>query len=130
MLFLVVEIGGTRRPENRGQLWAVAEHVADSAGECDHIVLAAGEEVLGAGPVLGRGLQEEGIVVVGGARHIVVEVVDHEAGALGGHVDVELEKGGVQGGGDGVGGAQGDQDVTAGVEKVEDQLCGQVGAEA
>lgn len=104
--------------------------MANGAGECDHIVLAASEVVLSTRLVLGRGLQEQDIVVIGGAGHIVVEVVDDEAGSLSGNVDVELEKGGVQGGGNRGGGAQGHQDVTTSVEEVEDQLCCQVGTEA
>lgn len=107
LLLLVVDVGGARRLDDGGELGAVAEDVADSTGECDHIVLAAGEVILGAGLVLGRCLQEKDIVVVGSAGHIVVEVVDHEAGSLGGDVNIELEKGGVQGGGNGFGGAQG-----------------------
>lgn len=130
LLLLVVDVGGARRLDNRGQLWPIAKDVADRARECDDIVLAAGEVVLGTGLVLGRGLQEQDIVVVGSAGHIVVEVVDHETGSLGGDVDIELEKGGVQGGGHRVGGAEGHQDVTTGIEEVKDQLRGQVGTKA
>lgn len=67
---------------------------------------------------------------VGGGLGIVVEVVNHQAGSLCGDVDVQLEKKSVQGGGDGLRGAQGKQDVAAGVEEVEDLLGSQVGAEA
>lgn len=130
LLLLVVDVGGTRRLENGGELRAIAKDVADGAGECDHIVLAAGEVVLGTSLVLGRGLQKQHIVVVGGARHIVVEMVDDEASSLSGKVDVELEKGGIQGGGNRGGGAQGHQYVTTSVEEVEDELRCQVGTEA
>lgn len=130
LLLLVVDVSGTRRLENRGKLRTIAKDVADGAGECDHIVLAASEKMLGARLVLRRGLQEQDIVVVGGARHIVVEVVDDEASSLGGKVDVELKKGGIQGGGNRGGRAQGHQYVATSVEEVEDQLRCQVGTEA
>lgn len=104
--------------------------MANGARERDHIILAASEVVFGAGLELRRGLQEKDIVVVGCAEHIVVEMIDNEAGALGGNVNVELEEGSVQGGGNGGGGAQGHQDITTSVEEVEDKLCCQAGTEA
>lgn len=67
---------------------------------------------------------------IGGGLGIVVEVVDHQAGSLSGDVDVQLEKESVQGGGDRLRGAQGKQDVAAGVEEVEDLVGSQVGAES
>jgi hypothetical protein len=45
-------------------------------------------------------------------------------------VDVQLEEQSIQGGGDGLRGAQGKQDVAAGADEVEDLLGSQVGAKS
>lgn len=130
LILLVVDVCGARRPEDGGQLGTVAEDMAERAGERDHVGVAAGEVILGAGPVTGRGLEKDDIVVISGARDVVVEVVDHEACSLAGNVNIELEKDVVQGSWDGGVGAESDQDVTACIEEVEDELCCQVRTEA
>jgi hypothetical protein len=68
-------------------------------------------------------------VGVGGAGGVVVEVVDDEAGAVGGQGYVQLEKERVDGRRGCVGGAEGEEDVAVGVDEVEEQLGCQIGAE-
>lgn len=131
LLLLVVDIGGAEGLEDGGQLGAVAEGEAQAAGEREQVALAAAAKVvLGAGLVLaGRG-QEEDVVLIGGGLGVVVEVVDDEAGSLGGDVDVELQEDRVEGGRYGRRRAQGEEDVATSVDEVEDLLCRQVGTEA
>lgn len=59
---------------------------------------------------------------VGSARGIVVEVVDDEPSPIGGKLDIELEEKGVDGSGRGLAGAEGQQDVAVGIDKVEEDL--------
>lgn len=128
---LVVQVGGPGRPEDRGQERAAAQEVAEGAGHGEEVgPAAAAEVVLGARAVPARGGHEHDVVVVGGGLGVVVEVVDDETRALGGDLDVQLEEEGVEGGRDGLGGAQGEEDVAAGVEEVEEELGCQVGAES
>lgn len=129
LLLLVVDVGRPGRPQDRREEGAVAQGVAETAREGEQVFLAtAAEVVLGVISVVAGGGHEDDIVEVGGGLGIVVEVVNHQAGSLGGDVDVQLEKESVQGGGDGLRGAQGKQDIAASVEEVEDLLGSQVGA--
>ena len=124
LLLLVVNVGCAGRPQDGRQEGTVAQGVAEAAREGEQVFLAtAAEVVLGVVPVVARSGHEDDIVKVGGGLGIVVEVVNHQAGSLGGNVNVQLEKERVQGGGDGLRGAQGKQHIAAGVEEVEDLLC-------
>lgn len=69
-------------------------------------------------------------MVVGGGLRVVVEVVDNEACSLGWDVDIKLEKNGVQGSRNGCRGTQSEQNISAGVDEVEDLFRRQVRAEA
>lgn len=131
LLLLVVDVGSPGRPQDGRQEGTIAQGVAETAGEGDQVFLAtAAEVVLGVVSVVAGSGHEDDIVEVGGGLGIVVEVVNHQTGSLGGDVDVQLEKESVQGGGDGLRGAQGKQDVSAGVEEVEDLLGSEVGTES
>lgn len=128
----VVAVGGRGGAEQRRQELAGAEGGAYAVGEGNDLVSggAGAEDVLDARAVAAGGREEEHVVLVGGAGRVVVEVVDDEAGALSGELDVELGEEGDEGGrGRGVG-AQGDEDVAVGVEELEEQLAGQLGAQA
>lgn len=128
----VVAIGGRGGAEERRQELAGAEGGAHAVGEGDDLVRggAGAEDVLDAGTVAAGGREEEHVVLVGGAGRVVVEVVDDEAGALSGELDIELGEEGDEGGrGRGVG-AQGDEDIAVGVEELEEELAGQLGAQA
>lgn len=57
-------------------------------------------------------------------------MVDYEAGAVGGEDDVELGKEGDDGGGDGVLGGEGDEDIAVCVYEVDELVRCQVGSEA
>lgn len=130
LLLLVVDVGCPGRPQDGRQEGTIAQGVAETAREGEQVFLAtAAEVVLGVVSVVAGSGHEDDIVEVGGGFGIVVEVVNHQAGSLGGDMDVQLEKESVQGGGDGLRGAQGKQDVAAGVEEIEDLLGSQVGAE-
>lgn len=131
LLLLVVDVGGPGRLQDGGQEGAIAQGVAETAGEGDQVLLAtAAEVVLGVFSVVAGSGHENDIVEIGSGLGVVVEVVNHQAGSLCGDVDVQLKEESVQGGGYGLGGAQGKQDVAAGVEEVEDLLRSQVGPES
>ena len=131
LLLLVVDVGCPGRPQDRCQQRTIAQSVAETARKCEQVFLATtAKVVLGVISVVTGSGHEDNIVEIGGGLGIIVEVVNNKAGSLGGDVDIQLEKESVQGGGDGLGGAQGKQDVSAGVEEIEDLLRSQVGAES
>lgn len=131
LLLLVVNVGGPGSLQDRGQLSTVAERKAQAVGEGNKVSLATTSEVaFGARLVLTRRWQEEDIVLVSGGLGIVVEVVDNKTSSLGGDVDIKLEEDGVESGRDGGRCAQGKENVSAGVDKVENLLRRQVGTEA
>lgn len=65
----------------------------------------------------------------GGRNSVVVEVVDDSACSLGGKRDVELGEESNEGAGHSEGRGRGEEDVALGVDEVEKDLGGQVGAE-
>ena len=110
LLLGVVAVGGARGAEDRGEELGRAEGGAHAPREGEDLVLggASAEEVLHVGAEGAGRREEEHVVGVGRARGVVVEVVDHQAGALGGELDVELGEEGDERGGGRVAGAQGD----------------------
>lgn len=99
LLLLVVDVCGAGSLQDGCQLRAVAERKAQAVRERKQVLLAAAAEVvLGARLVLARSWQKENIVLVGGGRGIVVEMVDNETCSLGREVDIELQEDSVEGG--------------------------------
>lgn len=78
------------------------------------------EEVLDVRAQRARRREEEDIVLVGCGSGIVGEVVDDEAGAVGGEGDVELGEGGNDGGRGGCGCGEGEKNVALCVDKLDD----------
>lgn len=131
LLLLVVDIRCPGCPQDGGQKGTVAECVAETARESKQVFLAtAAKVILGVVSVVARSGHEDDIVEIGSGLGIVVEVINDQTGSLGGDMDVQLEEKSIQGGGDGLRGAQGKQDVAAGVDEVEDLLRSQVGAKS
>lgn len=130
LFLLVVDVSCPGCPQDGGKEGTVAQGVAETARESNEVFLAtAAEVVFGVVSVVARSGHEDDIVEVGGRLGIVVEVVNNQTGSLGGDVDIQLEEKSVERGSDGLRGAQGKQDVAAGVDEVEDLLGSQVGAE-
>lgn len=101
---------------------ALAEGVSDAARDGDELCgLFFGREVRLDALLngLGRG-DEEYVVLLGGGGGVVVEVVDYEAGAVGGEDDVELGEEGDDGRGNRVVGGKGDEDVAVCVHEVDE----------
>ena len=128
LLFRVVAVCGARGTEDGGEESAASQSMSNTARESKQLVLAAaGEEVLQAWSEWARRRQSEHIMQVGSARGIVVEVVHDEASSVGRELDIELEKEGVDGGGSGLAGAEGQEDVAVGIDEVKEDLGSQVG---
>lgn len=101
LLLGVVAVGRGRGAHDGRQQRARAQRRAHAAREGQQGARGGGgaaEEVLDIWPDGARGRQDEHVVEVRGAGGVVVEVVDHEAGAVGGELDVELGEEGDQAG--------------------------------
>lgn len=85
---------------------------------------------LEAGANVGRRIKDEDVVGLGGGDGVVVEVVDDGAGALDGQGDVELGEEGDERSGRGNLGGQRNEDVSIGVDEVDEAVWGQVGSKS
>lgn len=129
LLLGVVAVGRGRGAQHGREQVALAEGVARDVGQRED---AAGdvEVVLEAGAHSGRDVEDEHVVRLGGREGVVVEVVDDGTRPLGGQGDVELGEQGDDGRGRGRRRRQGHEDVALGVDKVDEQVRRQVGAQA
>ena len=133
LLLGVVTIGGARGRHNGCQERAVAENVTSGVGQ--------GQQLLAAGRGCGvkqrldalagcRDGQQQDVVQVRGGAGVVVEVVDDEAGAVGGEDNVKLAQEGGNGRGGSVVAREGHENVALGVEELHKQLGRQIRTEA
>lgn len=129
LLLRVIAVRSSGSADDGGQQRAGTEHMADGVRECQD---AAGELKVGleAGANAGRRIQDEDVVGLGGGDGVVVEVVDDGAGALDGEGDVELGEEGDERRGRGDGGRQRNEDVSVGVDEVDEAVWGQVGSQS
>lgn len=88
------------------------------------------EEGLDIGAEGPRPLEEEDVVLLGGRDGVVVEMIDNDAGAVIGKVDVSFEEEGADSAGSRGLARKGEQDVAVLVQEVQDVLGGQVRAES
>lgn len=129
LILRVVDISGARGAQDGGQERAVvAQDVADGAGHGQNALST--EEVLDADLLPLATLNNENIMLLGGRGLVVVEVVDGQSVAVLGQVDVELEEHAGDLARDGRLAGQSQQDVSILVDEVDEQLGGEVGAEA
>jgi hypothetical protein len=132
LLGRVVAVCGSGSPQDGRQQRAGAEDLADTPGEGNQVgCLGLGVEViLEPCAELRRRREEEDVVLVCGAGGIVVEVVDDETRSVGGNADVELGQEADDRGRDRGGRGEGEEDVALRVDELEEDIRGQVGAEA
>ena len=130
LLLGVVAVGGVGGAEDGRDEVAVAEDVASGVRDGDG---AAGERKVGLDARAGVGrrrVEDEHVVRLGGRDGVVVEVVDDGAGALGGQGNVELREQRHDGARRRRRRGQADHDVALGVDEVNEQVRGQIGAES
>lgn len=137
---VTVRCGGSA--QDRGKEGTVAKGMADAVGECEGpcssclstscssiwcIRRRKAKKILVIRPEGSGRRQQQHIMFLGGRNGIVVEVVDDETVAIGGQVDIELQKERDEAGGDGRRAGEGQEYVALGVDKLEEDVGCQVG---
>lgn len=87
------------------------------------------EVVLQAGTNVAGGVEDKGVMCLGGGNSVVSEVVDDLAVALSGNGNVELVEHGDKSNRDLVGSRHGQEDVAAGIDEVDDGIGSQIGSQ-
>lgn len=78
---------------------------------------------------LARRGKEDNVVFLDCGGDVVVEVVHHQAGPVGGNSNFQLSEEAHDGGGDGVVGGEGEEHVSICIDEVEQDLGGEVGTQ-
>jgi hypothetical protein len=82
----------------------------------------AAKKVLGIGSKLPGALKDENIVLLGGRKCIVVEMVDGDGGTVRGKVEVEFEEKRADGAGGGGLSGESEEDVAVAVDEIDKVL--------